>query len=139
MQDNTTALFIPQLVRKSTHLNAQTLRSRHTGCNKGGAYVVEEESVVRPINSLVQVSIGTDDAGRLAAKLQRHWDDVVGRSAHDDLAHLRAARERHLGSHEGVLLGAGYMSLDHNIGQARPGIWSRHYGKEMPQPAEESG
>lgn len=58
--------------------------------------MVEEEGVVGAAHGLVQVSVWADDAGALAAQLQRDRDHILGRVPHNDLAHLRAARERNL-------------------------------------------
>ena len=65
-------------------------------------YVVEEEGLMGSSHCLVQVSIRADDAGGLAAELQRHRDDIVSSRAHDDLAHLCAASKRKLRRHEGM-------------------------------------
>ena len=57
---------------------------------------VEEQSLMRELDGIVEVGVAKDDVGALATELEGDPLDVVGRSPLNNLAHLSGAGEGHL-------------------------------------------
>ncbi len=84
--------------------------------------LVQEEAEHGPVDRRVQVGVGEDDVGTLAAELERHSLERVGRALHDQLAGGALAGEgdlvHPLVSHQGR---AGRLAeAGHDVDHARP-------------------
>jgi hypothetical protein len=105
-------------------------RHEHPAARRTDLALIDEDAKERAINSGLEIRIGKEDVGGLAAQLESHALKGVGRRFHDQLAHRRRSGKGHL-----VYAGVGYDSCAGGFAQSSHDIDDSSGNTTLHQPA----